>query len=184
MAKEAKESKTKGTSVFEKVSDILIRHKRSWIPAGGWVLFGGFFVNCVIFPFASFEEIEWEWLSSAFGLMLVISGGRDWLLDKQSPTSYKEVEVDGKISRVATVGKRYWISAIGWCLVFGLLVDLVISPFAKVNIVSFWYLVGTFAGMMGISWGRDIALKSNAEKAEAEAARKAVEGPTGADIQK
>lgn len=49
-----------------------------WIPIIGWCLVGGLFNNCCIHPFFNVGEVEWGGLTSALGIMLTISGMREW----------------------------------------------------------------------------------------------------------
>ena len=56
--------------------------KRYWIPVVGWALVGGFVMNCIVWPFApSIVEVNWDNLTSALLIVLVISGGRDISLE-------------------------------------------------------------------------------------------------------
>ena len=49
-----------------------------WIPCIGWFLVAGLFNNCCVYPFFKIGLIEWEGLWAALGLLLGISGARDW----------------------------------------------------------------------------------------------------------
>lgn len=52
--------------------------KRYWIPVVGWALVGGFFMNCVIWPCClTTTEVDWDHLTTALMILLVVSGGRD-----------------------------------------------------------------------------------------------------------
>ena len=150
----------------EKIKNALAKGKRKWIPAIGWFLFLGFFNNCVIFPFFDIKVVEWGELLTALGVMLSISGARDVGLKKESPESSQELVIDGKVAKVATIGKRYWIPAIGWCLAFAFLNNCAIYPYADVKVVE-WVNVLTGLGvLLGISGTRDIFLSRNRKIAE------------------
>ena len=60
--------------------------KRKWIPTVGWTLCYGIFHNCVIVPFFSVPEVDWEYLLTGLGIVLGIvlgvSGARDIGLKK------------------------------------------------------------------------------------------------------
>ena len=51
--------------------------QRLWIPAVGWAMFGGFFINCAIAPYIDLQVSDWTQLISALTVMLGISGARD-----------------------------------------------------------------------------------------------------------
>lgn len=52
--------------------------KRYWIPVVGWALVGGYFMNCVMWPLIPrITVVDWDHLSSALLIVLIISGGRD-----------------------------------------------------------------------------------------------------------
>ena len=51
--------------------------QRLWIPAVGWAMFGGFFINCAIAPYIDLQVGDWTQLISALTVMLGISGARD-----------------------------------------------------------------------------------------------------------
>ena len=166
----ANEKKTK--EWLTKWAQRLIKGKRYWIPAAGWCLFLGFVNNCIVWPFADIKLVEWSELLTALGIMLTISGGRDWLLDKQSPTSTKTVVVEGVETERATVGKRYWIPAIGWCLAFAILNNCGLFPYFEVKIVEWDQVLIGMGVLLGISATRDWLLKKNKEDAEAAAEEK------------
>lgn len=140
--------------------------KRYWIPAIGWFLFIGFFNNCVLAPYLSIKTIEWGQLLTALAVMLTISGARDVGLKKKSDDSTQTVDIDGKIVKVGTLGKRYWIPAIGWCLALGFFNNCAVYPYADIAIVEWGQLLTGLGVMLGISGTRDIFLKRNKELAE------------------
>ena len=51
--------------------------KRKWIPLIGWILCYGIFHNCVVVPFFRVPEVDWEYLLTALGIVLGLSGARD-----------------------------------------------------------------------------------------------------------
>jgi len=140
--------------------------KRYWIPAIGWFLFAGFFNNCVLAPYLSIKTVEWSQLLTALAVMLAISGARDVGLKKKSDDSTRTTEVDGKIVKVGTLGKRYWIPAIGWCLALGFFNNCAVYPYADIAIVEWGQLLTGLGVMLGISGTRDVFLNRNKELAE------------------
>ena len=98
--------------------------------------------------------------------MLVISGVRDVGLKKQSPTSYETLMINGQSTKIAVIGKRYWIPAIGWCLAFAFLNNCGIYPYADVKIVEWAQILTGMCVLLGISGTRDIFLLRNKAFAE------------------
>lgn len=140
--------------------------KRYWIPAIGWFLFIGFFNNCVLAPYLSIKTIEWSQLLTALAVMLAISGARDVGLKKKSDNSVKTAEKDGKIVKISTIGKRYWIPAVGWCLALGFFNNCAVYPYADIAVVEWGQLLTGLGVMLGISGTRDVFLNRNKELAE------------------
>lgn len=140
--------------------------KRYWIPAIGWFLFLGFFNNCVLAPYLSIKIIEWSQLLTALAVMLAISGARDIGLKKKSENSVQTTEVDGKVVKISTIGKRYWIPAVGWCLALGFFNNCAVYPYANIDIVEWGQLLTGLGVMLGISGTRDVFLSRNKEIAE------------------
>lgn len=140
--------------------------KRYWIPAIGWFLFLGFFNNCVLFPYFEIKTVEWGQLMTALGVMLAISGARDVGLKKENENSVVIKEVDGHQTEIYTIGKRYWIPAIGWCLALGFFNNSAVYPFADIKIVEWGQLLTGLAVMLGISGTRDVFLNRNKKLAE------------------
>ena len=58
--------------------------KRKWIPTIGWTLCYGIFHNCVIVPFFSVPNVDWEYLLMGLGIVLGVSGTRDIGLNKRT----------------------------------------------------------------------------------------------------
>lgn len=145
--------------IFKKLLDmkkILVTGKRYWIPAIGWFLFLGFFNNCVLAPYLDIKTVEWSHLLTALAVMLSISGARDIGLKKQPDD--KTTKVDGK---VGSLGKRYWIVAIGWALAMGYFNNCMIYPYFDIDPVEWPQLLTGLGVMLGISGTRDIFLNRN-----------------------
>ncbi len=60
--------------------------------------------------------------------------------------------------------KRLWISAIGWTLVIGFVNNLIIRPFANIELVEWNGLITALAVLIGISGARDYFLKNALDK--------------------
>ncbi len=103
---------------------------------------------------------------TALAVMLAISGARDIGLKKKSENSVQTTEVDGKVVKISTIGKRYWIPAVGWCLALGFFNNCAVYPYANIDIVEWGQLLTGLGVMLGISGTRDVFLSRNKEIAE------------------
>ena len=70
------------------------------------------------------------------------------------------------IRKIFTVGKRYWIPAIGWCLALGFFNNCAVYPYADIAVVEWGQLLTGLGVMLGISGTRDVFLNRNKELAE------------------
>lgn len=125
--------------------------KRWWIPAIGYVLAGGFFNNLLVAPFVEIRLIEWSGLVTSLGILLGISGIRDYFT-KDSLDKLPE-NVSGK------KWKRYWIPGIGWFLCGAYFINCILAPYLDFIRVNDWtWLIAILSTMLGISGYRDIKL--------------------------
>ena len=60
--------------------------------------------------------------------------------------------------------KRLWISATGWALVIGFVNNLIVRPFADIELVEWNGLITALAILIGISGTRDYFLKKSLDK--------------------
>ena len=51
--------------------------KRLWIPVLGWILCYGFLHNCLFASITGLLVVDWEYLLTAMGILLGVSGVRD-----------------------------------------------------------------------------------------------------------
>ena len=51
--------------------------KRLWIPVLGWILCYRYLHNCLIAPITGLPVVDWEYLLTAMGILLGVSGARD-----------------------------------------------------------------------------------------------------------
>lgn len=140
--------------------------KRWWISAIGYALAGGFINNLVIAPFTGQPLVEWAHLLTALGILLGISGARDYLTRNKTEVLPENVSVKG--------WKRMWIPITGWALFGGFFINCVLGPYLKIQPNDWAQLIATLTVMLGISGARDVGLMPKIDDADKVNARKKV----------
>ena len=146
-----------------------ITANRWWIPAIGYALAGGFINNLVIAPFTGQTLVDWGPLLTALGVLLGISGARDYL------TRNKGEELPENKSDKGW--KRMWIPIVGWALFLGFFINCVLAPYLPLNINDWTQLTATLTVMLGISGARDVGLLPNLSEEEKARLRKGTAEP-------
>lgn len=144
-----------------------IAAKRWWIPAIGYALAGGFINNLVIAPFTGQPLVEWAHMLTALGILLGISGARDYLTRNKAEVLPENVSDKG--------WKRMWIPVTGWALFGGFFINCVLGPYLKIQPNDWAQLIATLTVMLGISGARDVGLLPKLDEADKLKAQKKVE---------
>ncbi len=135
-----------------------ITFKRLWISVIGWILVGGFINNLYVHPFTSIELVEWSGLITSLGILLGISGTRDYFL-KNSLAKLPE-NVSGK------GWQRLWIPCVGWTLAGGYFINCILAPYIHLNVNDWAQLITALTVILGISGARDIGLQHQQKTTE------------------
>ena len=128
-----------------------IKFKRLWISVIGWILVGGFINNLFVHPFTNIEIVEWNGLITSLGILLGISGTRDYFLKKSLDKVPENVSGKG--------WQRWWIPCIGWVLAGGYFINCVLAPYIHLNVNDWSQLITALTVMLGISGARDVGLR-------------------------
>lgn len=131
---------------------------RWWIPAIGYALAGGFINNLVIAPFTGQSLVDWGPMLTALGVLLGISGARDYLTRNKNKELPENKSYRG--------WKRMWIPIVGWALFLGFFINCVLAPYLPININDWTQLTATLTVMLGISGARDVGLMPNLSEEE------------------
>jgi len=138
--------------------------KRWWIPAIGYALGGGFINNLMLAPLTGQPLVDWPSLLTALGIMLAISGARDYLTRNKG---------DGLPENVSDKGwKRMWIPITGWALFFGFFINCVLAPHIKIQPNDWTQLIATLTVMLGISGAREVGMLPQIDEADQKRQRK------------
>ena len=132
--------------------------KRWWIAAIGYALAGGFINNLIVAPFTHQTLVEWGPMLTALGILLGISGARDYLTKK------KTGEIPDNVSDKGW--KRNWIPMAGWALFGGFFVNCVLAPYINLTPNDWTQMIAMLTVMLGISGARDVGLMPNMQETE------------------
>lgn len=133
-----------------------IQAKRWWIPAIGYALALGFVNNLIVAPFTGQELVEWGPLLTALGILLGISGARDYFTKNKTGIIPENVSDKG--------WKRLWIPCVGWAVFGGFFVNCALAPYIHLQPNDWTQLVSALTVLLGISGARDVTLMPNLAK--------------------
>jgi hypothetical protein len=144
-------------------SDVKIKTSHIWVIALGIVIGLGFFVNCAIAPFVEFcNPIDCNQLILAASIVAGLGSARQVVLAKFKylqdlpPLSDKEQATAEEILK-----ERLWVPAIGWCLVIGFAVNMLVLPFFHdFRAVDWSFLQSSIGIFLTISGAREIGVYS------------------------
>ena len=125
-----------------------IKFKRLWISVIGWILVGGFVNNLFVAPFTEISLVEWNGLITSLGILLGISGTRDYFL-KNSLDKLPE-------NRSGKGWQRMWIPCVGWALAGGFFINCIIAPYLDLRVNDWSQLITALTVILGISGARDV----------------------------
>ena len=125
--------------------------KRLWIPTIGWILVGGFVNNLFVAPFTEISLVDWSGLITSLGVLLSISGTRDYFLKESLDKNPENVSGKG--------WQRLWIPCVGWALAGGFFINCILAPYINLQINDWTQLIAALTVMLGIIGARDITLR-------------------------
>ena len=140
-----------------------IKFKRLWISVIGWILVGGFVNNLFVAPFTEISLVEWNGLITSLGILLGISGTRDYFL-KNSLDKLPE-------NRSGKGWQRMWIPCVGWALAGGFFINCIIAPYLDLRVNDWSQLITALTVILGISGARDVGLRRLPKNRETPAAK-------------
>lgn len=143
--------------------DVKIDTSHLWIVGLGIVICLGFFVNCAVAPFTSVcQPIDWEQLILAVSIVGGLGSARQVVLmrfkylQNLQPLSEKE-----KATAEDILKERLWVPCIGWALVIGFAVNMLVIPFFhEVRLVEWSFLQTSIGIFLTISGAREVGIYS------------------------
>lgn len=137
-----------------------LKYKRLWISVIGWILVGGFINNLYVHPFADIMLVDWNGLITSLGILLGISGTRDYFLKKSLDKLPENASGKG--------WQRMWIPCVGWTLAGGYFINCIIAPYIDLQVNDWSQLITALTVILGISGARDIGLRKKNKKNQEE----------------
>lgn len=138
--------------------DVKMQTSHLWMVGLGIIIGLGFFVNCAIAPFVEIctpiesQELIWAAviISGLASLREVVLMRFKYLSDLK-PLTKKQQETAEEILR-----ERIWVPCVGWCLVIGYAVNMLVIPFfSDFRQVEWNFLHGATALFLFISGARE-----------------------------
>ncbi len=144
-------------------SDVQIKTSHIWVIGLGIVIGLGFFINCAVAPFVEIcNPIDYEQLILAASIVAGLGSARQVVLAKFKylqdlpPLSEKEQATAEEILK-----ERLWVPAIGWCLVIGFAVNMLVLPFFhEFRMIDWSFLQSSIGIFLTISGAREIGVYS------------------------
>ncbi|MBQ9271404.1 MAG: hypothetical protein IJ218_03975 [Alphaproteobacteria bacterium] len=143
--------------------DVKIKTSHLWMVGLGLVICLGFFVNCAVAPFMSeCNPIDNEQLILAASIVAGLGTARQvvllkfkYLADLQ-PFTEKE-----KATAEEILKERLWVPCVGWALVIGFAVNMLVVPFFHdFRLVDWSFLQSSIGIFLTISGAREIGIYS------------------------
>ena len=138
--------------------DVKLQTSHMWMIGLGLVIGFGFFINCAIAPFVEIctpidsQELIWASLiiSGLASLREIVLMRFKYLPDLK-PLTKKQQETAEEILK-----ERIWVPGVGWCLVIGYAVNMLIIPFfSDFRPVEWNFLHGATALFLLVSGARE-----------------------------
>ena len=143
--------------------DVQVHTSHLWIIGLGTVVALGFLVNCGIAPFVPCcQSIDWLQLFLSASIIAGIGTARQWALMPFKYINAKNLE-DEKASEEETetsaekiLRERIWVPCIGWCLVIGFAINMLVVPFFhEVKTVDWSLLQASISMFLTLSAARE-----------------------------
>lgn len=144
-------------------SDVKIKTSHLWMVGLGIVIGLGFFINCAIAPFVPLcNPIDNEQLILAASIVAGLGTARQVVLLKfkylQDLQPFPEKE---KATAEEILKERIWVPCVGWCLVIGFAVNMLVIPFFHdFRPVEWSFLQSSIGIFLTISGAREIGIYS------------------------
>ena len=144
-------------------SDVKIHTSHLWMIGLGLVICLGFFINCAVAPFVPVcDPIDSEQLILAASIVAGLGTARQVVLMKfgylKDLQPFSENE---KATAEEILKERLWVPCVGWALVIGFAVNMLIVPFFhSFRPVEWSFLQSSIGTFLTISGAREIGIYS------------------------
>ncbi|MBR1601049.1 MAG: hypothetical protein IJ677_05660 [Alphaproteobacteria bacterium] len=149
-------------------TDVKLESSHLWIVGLGIVVALGFVVNCCVAPFYfPCVPVDSEQLILSASIIAGLGTARQFVLYKfkylqnlQDSESQKPEESNAKKVAEDILREKLWVPCVGWALVFGFAVNMLLIPFFSENIrpVEWSFLQSSIAIFLTISGTREASI--------------------------
>ena len=148
-------------------TDVQVDTSHLWIIALGAVVALGFLIDCVIAPLFSewCKKIEYEQLLESAGIIIGLEATRKYALTRFK--YLKDLTITGtkKNTPEEILKEKLWVPAVGWCLVCGYGVNILLIPFIEgIKEVDWFFLHAGVSIFLVVSGLREYGVYSKTEK--------------------
>ena len=128
------------------------KDRKPWIVAIDWILVAGIIINFVAELFWVTKMFDWRGIFVAMGVLYVIISIRDKKMEK---------------AKIIDYGERPWITAMGWMVALGFVVNCFFAPyFETVDTINWIALVTAMIAVLVIDTAKDIRLATSKDSEE------------------
>ena len=153
-------------------TDVKLESSHLWIVGLGIVVALGFVVNCVVAPFyASCVAIDSEQLILSASIVAGLGTARQFILYRfKYLENLKPPQDSTKKLAEDILREKLWVPCVGWSLVFGFAVNMLIVPFFSecVREVEWSFLQSSIAIFLTISGTREAGLYKKVDETHQE----------------
>lgn len=154
---------------FERImnTDVRVQTSHLWVIALGAVVALGFFIDCVIAPIFSewCRKIDYEELLESAGIIIGLEATRKYALTRFKYLKDLTTVNVKKNSPEEILKEKLWVPAVGWCLVCGYAVNILLIPFFEgIKEVDWFFLHAGVSIFLVVSGLREYGVYSKTEK--------------------
>ena len=152
--------------------DVKLKTSHLWVIGLGIVVALGFVVNCCVAPFyALCKPSEGEQLILSASIVAGLGTARQFVLYKfKYLENLQPPQDDTKKLAEDILRERLWVPCVGWALVCGFAVNMLIAPFFadSIRMVEWSFLQSSIAIFLGISGTREATIYKKVDETHQE----------------
>lgn len=141
--------------------DVKIKTSHMWMVGLGLVICLGFFVNCAVAPFVPIcTPIDSEQLILAASIVAGLGTARQVVLVKfKYLQNLQPLSANEQATAEEILKERLWVPCVGWALVIGFAVNMLVVPFfPEIRMVEWSFLQSSIGIFLTISGARETGI--------------------------
>lgn len=142
-------------------TDVKMQKSHLWIIGLGLVIGLGFFINCAVTPFYPCNPVDYEQLILSASIIAGLGTARQVLLYKFKYLKDLKPPKDAhKVLAEDILREKLWVPFVGWCLVIGFAINMLLLPFftGKIRPIEWEFLQVSIAIFLTISGTREVGI--------------------------